>query len=270
MTFSLFPRFSPERYLFKHINKTSNKVPYLRFPSWWAGFRGDRKPCRASMKSGRRICSTKNFICTWKLILSLLETDFIKGKTANLFDTVESQYCLVFESISCTGCVLIRRVSVTQSTTTQAEMQEWQHRAPFCDKNPACDSVLALEEAWSTIAGQPPVSRNQIALSIAMPIHLDLHCFHTRIAELRVLQGWGAVELGTKSWYALRPMICIHTGSQIILTNCKEESLKINQVHTFCVSSFFSCLRMSVKLMSFSIASTCLFRCFKYIPHARQ
>lgn len=41
-------------------------------------------------------------------------------------------------------------------------------------------------------------------------------------------------------------------------------------VFAFCVSSFFSCLRMSVRLISFSMASTCLLRCFRYIPHALQ
>lgn len=39
---------------------------------------------------------------------------------------------------------------------------------------------------------------------------------------------------------------------------------------TFCVSSFFSCLRMSVRLMSFSMASTCLLRCLRYMPQALQ
>lgn len=41
-------------------------------------------------------------------------------------------------------------------------------------------------------------------------------------------------------------------------------------VLTFCVSSFFSCLRMSVRLMSFSMASTCLLRCLRYMPQALQ
>lgn len=48
------------------------------------------------------------------------------------------------------------------------------------------------------------------------------------------------------------------------------QSQRESHSHTFCVSSFFSCLRMSVRLMSFSMASTCLFRCFRYIPQARQ
>lgn len=39
---------------------------------------------------------------------------------------------------------------------------------------------------------------------------------------------------------------------------------------TFCASSFFSCLRRSVRLMSFSMASTCRLRCFRYMPQARQ
>lgn len=39
---------------------------------------------------------------------------------------------------------------------------------------------------------------------------------------------------------------------------------------TFWASSFFSCLRRSVRLMSFSMASTCRLRCFRYMPQARQ
>lgn len=61
-----------------------------------------------------------------------------------------------------------------------------------------------------------------------------------------------------------------HSSQQPHLFHSQLVSLHRGSSVTFCASSFFSCLRRSVRLMSFSMASTCLLRCFRYMPQARQ
>lgn len=133
-----------------------------------------------------------------------------------------------------------------------------------------CHTVSVLHASYRTSSIAEVELYLPDFVNLARFVHLAFVCFYNRNSYKHWLQQLQpAPEAAVYLEHVAAGAFIIYTSFEM-WNNKMRFCVCAVILLTFCVSSFFSCFRMSVRLMSFSMASTCLLRCLRYMPQALQ